>query len=369
MPDSAPQQISKVFYLSISPPVCFVVCDLARHRTLTLIQTNNQTKTEADVSHEEALLILKVALPHTEDTTLAGAQSARQLYEIERTLSKIITFSSEIDAILGGGVPLGQITEFCGAPGVGKTQMGMQLAINVQLPEAFNGAGGEAIYIDTEGSFMPERCKQMAAALCTHLRKIAAHRQDPRRIAAAESFTVDSLLSRIHVCRARDSTEQLAIVDYLPQFLDAHREVRLIVVDSVTFHFRQDYADMPNRTRVLSQMAQSLMELAGNRQIAVVLMNQVTTKFLPSTGSGASTSSFSSSSRGAVARLVPALGDSWAHAATNRVILYWQESVRHAFIFKSPTQPAAAAKYTVTGDGVRSIKPSSILSTKRPLHS
>lgn len=35
----------------------------------------------------------------------------------------IVTFSEQLDILLGGGVPLGKMTEFCGAPGVGKTQM------------------------------------------------------------------------------------------------------------------------------------------------------------------------------------------------------------------------------------------------------
>ncbi len=70
----------------------------------------------------------------------------------------------------------------------------------------------------------------------------------------------------------------------------------------------------------------------------VVLVNQVTTKL---------------AAGGEHARLVPALGDSWAHAATSRVILYWDQQARRAFIYKSPTQPAAAAEYTVTADGVR----------------
>lgn len=38
-----------------------------------------------------------------------------------------------------------------GTPGVGKTQLSMQLALDVQIPEVFSGAAGAAIYIDTEG--------------------------------------------------------------------------------------------------------------------------------------------------------------------------------------------------------------------------
>lgn len=246
-----------------------------------------------------------------------------------------------MDKILGGGVAVGQVTEFCGVPGVGKTQLGMQLAINVQLPASFNGAAGEAVYIDTEGSFTAERCAQMAEAFCLHLRKIAAQRNDEARTAAAAGTTVDTILSHIHLFRARDHVEQLAIVDALPPFLEAHPSIRLIVIDSVTFHFRQDFADMAARTRQLAQMAQSLMALAGERQLAIVLMNQVTTKI--AAGGGGT-------------RLVPALGDSWAHAATCRVILYWQGGIRNAFIYKSPSQPAAAAEYGITADGVRSLK-------------
>ncbi len=307
--------------------------------------------TEAHLSHEEALLALKVSLPNSGKDGLLGAQSARQIFEIERNTRRIITFSAEMDQILGGGVALGQVTEFCGVPGVGKTQLGMQLAINVQLPEAFKGAAGEAIYIDTEGSFTAERCAQMASSFCTHLTKIAAQKKDEERRAAAAATTPDSILSHIHLFRARDHVEQLAIVDALPSFLDAHPAVRIIIVDSVTFHFRQDFADMAARTRQLAQMSQSLMALAGERKLAVVLMNQVTTK-IAAAGQGT--------------RLVPALGDSWAHAATSRVILYWENTVRHAFIYKSPTQPAAAAEYSVTTDGVRSLKrPSAAAAQKR----
>ena len=35
----------------------------------------------------------------------------------------IVTFSEQLDTLLGGGVVLGKMTEFCGAPGAGKTQI------------------------------------------------------------------------------------------------------------------------------------------------------------------------------------------------------------------------------------------------------
>lgn len=84
-------------------------------------------------------------------------------------------------------------------------------------------------------------------------------------------------------------------------------------------------------------------------------MNQVTTKLGGDRGEG-------SSAAEVAARLVPALGDSWAHAATSRVILHWHEGRRRAFLYKSPTQPACGAEYAITADGVRGPRKS----TKRP---
>ena len=112
----------------------------------------------------------------------------------------IITFCKSLDAILGGGVQIGQITEFCGVPGIGKTQLAIQLALNVQIAELFGGNSGESVYIDTEGSFMPERAAEMATELSTHLRKIAKISEN-RKVegyqavkVAAESLTMERFL-------------------------------------------------------------------------------------------------------------------------------------------------------------------------------
>ena len=60
------------------------------------------------------------------------------------------------------------MTEFCGAPGIGKTQLAIQLCVNVQIPDTADGCAGEAIYIDTEGSFVPERAQDMVSGVSSH---------------------------------------------------------------------------------------------------------------------------------------------------------------------------------------------------------
>lgn len=48
-------------------------------------------------------------------------------------------------------------------------------------------------------------------------------------------------------------------------------QVKVVIIDSVTFHFRQDFSDMGLRTRLLSGMAQKLMNIADRFNIAVGL--------------------------------------------------------------------------------------------------
>ena len=62
--------------------------------------------------------------PREQTTCSSLSVDAYYLLQQEQHLGGIITFCELLDKMLGGGVPIGKITEFCGAPGVGKTQIG-----------------------------------------------------------------------------------------------------------------------------------------------------------------------------------------------------------------------------------------------------
>ena len=49
--------------------------------------------------------------------------TALDLLHREQVRGSIVTFCAGIDSMMGGGVALGKVTEFCGGPGLGKTQM------------------------------------------------------------------------------------------------------------------------------------------------------------------------------------------------------------------------------------------------------
>ena len=84
--------------------------------------------TETGIGLEECLEILKLVSGESVDgskqsTSAKPCVSALERLREEQALPSIITFSESLDEMLGGGIPLRKITEFCGAPGVGKTQM------------------------------------------------------------------------------------------------------------------------------------------------------------------------------------------------------------------------------------------------------
>ncbi|XP_012868650.1 PREDICTED: DNA repair protein RAD51 homolog 3 isoform X2 [Dipodomys ordii] len=274
---------------------------------------------EIGISKEEALETLQIIRREclTNKSRCAGTSesgkkcTALELLEREHTQGFIITFCSALDNVLGGGVPLMKTTEICGVPGVGKTQLCMQLAVDVQIPECFGGVAGEAVFIDTEGSFMVDRVIDIATACIQHLQLTAGAHMGEEHQKALEDFTLENILSHIYYFRCHDYTELLAQVYLLPDFLSDHSKVRLVIVDGIAFPFRHDLDDLSLRTRLLNGLAQQMISLANNYRLAVILTNQMTTKIDKNQ-----------------ALLVPALGESWGHAATIRLIFHWDQKQR-----------------------------------------
>ncbi|CAN0889843.1 DNA repair protein RAD51 homolog 3 [Linum grandiflorum] len=229
-----------------------------------------------------------------------GAQNAWDILHEEESMTRITTSCADLDNILGGGISCKEVTE-----------------------------------IDTEGSFMVERVLQIAEACTEDMTEYRSFLGKDVQACQVEMGAKD-FLENIYYFRACSCTEQIALVNYLDKFISEHHNVKIVIIDSVTFHFRQDFDDFAQRTRVLSGMALKLMKLAKKFNLAVVILNQVTTKIIQG--------SF---------HLSLALGDSWSHSCTNRLILYWNGDQRYAYIDKSPSLRSASAPYSVTSRGIR----------------
>ncbi len=187
---------------------------------------------------------------------VGGFETGDVIYERRKKVTRLTTGSPEFDKLLGGGLETQAITEFFGEFGSGKTQIMHQLAVNVQLPADKGGLEGHAIYIDTENTFRPERIKQMAEAV------------------GLDSVEV---LKKIHVARAYNSNHQILLVDKAMELAKEY-PVRLLIVDSLTAHFRAEYVgrgSLAERQQLLNKHMHDLLRFADVHNAVVAVTNQV----------------------------------------------------------------------------------------------
>jgi len=182
--------------------------------------------------------------------------SASEIYKRRLNIDKITTGTKNLDDLLNGGIESQAVTEFYGEYGSGKTQLCHTLCIMVQLPKELGGLDAGALYIDTEGTFRPER--------------IAG-------IAKARDLDPDQTLERIMVAKAYNSAHQQLIVQELGRVLDQNN-IRLVIVDSAVAHFRAEFlgrGTLADRQQRLNRFMHLLVRYAETRNIAVVVTNQV----------------------------------------------------------------------------------------------
>jgi len=185
-----------------------------------------------------------------------GFETADKIAERRKSIAKISTGSKNLDDLLGGGVESQAITEAYGAFGSGKTQLGFSLAVNVQLPKDKGGLEGNALWVDTENTFRPERIVQIAKA-----RKL-----DP-----------DKVLKNIFVSRAFNSEHQILLIEKAPEMIEQNN-IKVIIVDSLTSHFRADFVgrgELAERQQKLNKHLHQLQRLSDAFNLAVYITNQV----------------------------------------------------------------------------------------------
>ena len=82
--------------------------------------------------------------------------------EKRKSLLRCTTGSKALDKLLLGGIETQAITEFYGEFGSGKSQICHTLCVMSNQSIENGGFGSGSIYIDTEGTFRPERVEQIA---------------------------------------------------------------------------------------------------------------------------------------------------------------------------------------------------------------
>ncbi|MFH7902883.1 MAG: DNA repair and recombination protein RadA [Candidatus Aenigmatarchaeota archaeon] len=183
-------------------------------------------------------------------------ETADKVLERRMKMKKITTSSKALDELLGGGIPTQAITEAFGMFGSGKTQLAFQLAINVQLPEEQGGLERACLFIDSEGTFSPERIVE---------------------ISKNRGLDADKILKNIYVARAYSSEHQILLVEKAAEIIK-EKNIGLIIVDSITSHFRVDYigrGELAERQQKLNKHLHQLQRLADAFNLAVYITNQV----------------------------------------------------------------------------------------------
>ena len=250
-----------------------------------------------------------------------GFETATAVMKKRETIGKITTGSKSLDALLGGGVETQAILETHGAFGSGKSQLAHQLAVNVQLPATKGGLNGKALFIDTEGTFRPERIAGMAKGIGL----------DPKKA-----------LENIYVARAFNSDHQVLLVDKAEELIKKG-EVKILIVDSVTSAFRSDYTGrgtLADRQQKLNRHLHKLQRLSDVYNVAVYVTNQVMAR--PDILFGDPTA--------------PVGGHILGHQATFRVYLRKsKEEKRIAKLIDSPSLPDSETIFKVTSDGVKDV--------------
>ncbi|PNY27786.1 DNA repair protein rhp57 [Tolypocladium capitatum] len=216
----------------------------------------------------EKLLVSPEAEPAAEH---ADADTEDEDGQVDREpCAAISTLDRDLDAALGGGVPLGRITEFAGESGAGKTQFLLALCLAVQLPPP-RGPGKQALYISTESSLATRRLAQMLASSPALAGLDAAHRP-----------SLDNILSTT----TPDLESQDHILEYQVPVLISRHNIGLLVIDSVAANYRAEFeregshgSNMAARSAELVRLGALLRDLARRHNLAVVVANQVADRF------------------------------------------------------------------------------------------
>jgi len=208
------------------------------------------------------------------------------------------TGCKSLDNLLDGGIEIGVITQVYGPPGSGKTQLCNTLC--VLLPSNYN-----AIYIDTEGSFRPERIKE---------------------IARTRGFDSKQILQRILVAKALDVKELESRIEVACSKIDSDNKIKLLIVDSIIYHYRAECAGrskLPEKIQRLNKYMHLLLKTASSNAVALVVTNHQT----------------QSSVDGAHNRVVPLGGNAVSYASKYRVRLDYRGGHRHARLDLGPCPP------------------------------
>ena len=247
--DECQQDEEKVF----NPIECLLEQGINQNDINKLIEAGFNTVESVTYSTKKTLVAIKGLSEIKVDKIIdacskichLGFEPSNIFLQKRMNLTYLTTGSKELDKLLGGGIETGSISEMFGEFRTGKTQICHTLCVTCQLPKENGGGAGKALYIDTEGTFRPEKLKNIAERFGL----------DP-----------DEVVANVLYARAYNSDHQNKLLLQACGLM-AESKFALLVVDSATALYRTDFSgrgELSARQMSLAKFLRNLQKIADN---------------------------------------------------------------------------------------------------------
>lgn len=262
--------------------------------------------------------VARKLIQNARDNLKLGFEVASEYAKKRDKVKKLGTGCSDFDNMLGGGFESKSITEVYGRTSSGKTQLSHLMVIRALLENKEN----KAIYLDSESTFREERIKDFAEA---------------------NELAVDDVMSRIFIARSYNPEHQMLLVDEIEKMLQKDNTYRILVIDSLTSHFRANFSgrgELASRQQLLNKHLHQLLRIADIYNMIVIVTNQVSSN--PGVMYGNPEQ--------------PIGGNIMSHSATS--IVYLRPSKAGTWAAKlvdSPSLPQTECNYIITKEGFTNI--------------
>ena len=282
------------------------------------VTSADELAVEINASKESAAAFIIAAQKLLRDSNVLEKEfiTADAALEKRRSMLRCSTGSGALDDLLLGGIETQAVTKFYGEFGSGKSQICHTLCATARQPVESGGLDANTIYIDTEGTFRPERVQE---------------------IARSRGYDSTQILKSIAVCKVYNSSHLELIIKNLGKYVDDFK-AKLVVIDSVISLHRAEFAGrgtLADRQQRLNSMLHKIIRLSEIYNIAVVITNQVQSS--PDTFFGDPTKA--------------AGGNVLGHASTYRIYLRKSGENRIAKMIDSPYHPYSDVRFTVNERG------------------
>jgi DNA repair protein RadA len=289
------------------------------------VATVEQLAVDINSSKDSAALFIMAAQKLLRESNVLEKEfvTADFVLEKRKSMLRCSTGSKSLDELLLGGIETQAVTEFYGEFGSGKSQICHTLCAMASRPLSEKGLDGKAIYIDTEGTFRPERLQQ---------------------IATSRGFVPLEVLKNTAVCKVYNSSHLELIIRDLGGYIN-RSNAKLIVIDSIISLHRAEFAGrgiLADRQQRLNSILHKLVRVAEIFNVAIVITNQVLSS--PDAFFGDPTKA--------------AGGNVIGHTSTYRIYLRKSGENRIAKMIDSPYHPYSDIRFTINQKGIDDLEDS-----------